>query len=1256
MTAYVYDNLGDLPAVGPEEGDTAFVKSNSSFYSFLDLSTITSYSFLFDGNSFLSTTDSALQSFDSIYVPFTIDFWSFTDSGSSLPLLSFEVNNPITTTIDGSTEANDLDFLGNPAVLPNSPYPKQSSLYLDRTSAIVSNSTNDRFDLEPFTIQYWYRNQSPGNHTIFAFNDDNAIIKGNNNELIIDNVSFSHNYKLSFNEWQHHAITYDGYDYKCYIDGQPIELTRNVDYEFTAGNINSNNFVTDQDAGFQTKVYFPSTSSNGILFKLIDDTSGVVVELTDSGNTLRFKCRDLTITTTDFPKDDQFHIISWDIQINPKRIRLWIDGVLKGTASGAVALPGLSWAVRGGENSFIKEYTTPTGTISTSDYRVLDYLTYYGPGAVVNDPVRIEGKNILYNITSNGRRWVYFALNTNNFPLIQPGGSNVYYFEAVWLGSSYNSWVYYYASIVDPGFQFHDPWFEVSNWTGSYLRDFRNSSTLGGINQLNGSTWLRNDRVISHIIDETTNKVYNFLNGNYLNQDDFGSGNMALGPGNGYTLAFEVRPPNIYSVEPFNPVAEIQVSFDQSSWLFDPLDLYAKAPTGSTAGSDGVFGTNETVQGWPGFEDSSIPNYNLYYYPRSFKSLGAENFSLGANYKNILSDETGTEYAQNYIAETGGSIINYNGGSDLNPTLTTMNNGDALLLPPGTYSANGIIVDNISTSIFGTKNFLICGQTSNPADVIIEYNAQPADNTYRRDHPLFAEVNNDRARLAYLTYKRSTTRTASYQVALHRFSKGGRAYRVNMDFDGGRVGWLYSNAIPFKRRFDFCSFSNYSVWFNNYSGDPASIIVNNCFFDRDYYEYGITKIGDNNIFSSYSYDSDVLLNYPAQGYIKDFSLTYDIIYDSAFSDSDILFINDSNTTLFIENERYSDILLSYDNSGTVIINDSSNDTVPIATDQWVHHAISHDSTGLKVFKDGTLVATLQPLSTFSLNDTILNIAKSKVFNPTTVTFDNTYYIGSIKDFRLSSGAVQGSSFPVPSQDVVLESGDIFVTGGEVLENDLLEITNNVQSTLFSPFTSASRGWIKTAVHTSNYIDVSVENVKPRAHSQTFDDLVFEYDSFFMNDSNALNIHLSFAERDNVGSTIEWDYKENQLVRVVDIYRDSSSTNFYLKNVGTEEDALSTAILTFTAKKSGRDSGAEFFYIPGDGSSVTDYAFVEILYDRTSVNNQGATGDFDFANVNISVADSTFDLTGYTLDDPKLRSLFEEETHFIIADSLGALPI
>ncbi|MBV6632919.1 MAG: hypothetical protein KI792_07795 [Alphaproteobacteria bacterium] len=117
------------------------------------------------------------------------------------------------------------------------------------------------------------------------------------------------------------------------------------------------------DVVFATSAVFPSNPVNGVLFEHGGGGIGHTVLLRNGGSVLRVRAGDgassykvnetAILDLTDFPKDDQWHAVVWDVRISaPGRVRLWIDGVFQGEAvTGGNALESNKWS-GGGSGGF----------------------------------------------------------------------------------------------------------------------------------------------------------------------------------------------------------------------------------------------------------------------------------------------------------------------------------------------------------------------------------------------------------------------------------------------------------------------------------------------------------------------------------------------------------------------------------------------------------------------------------------------------------------------------------------------------------------------------------------------------------------------------------------------------------------------------------------------------------------------------------------------------------------------------------------
>jgi len=152
------------------------------------------------------------------------------------------------------------------------------------------------------------------------------------------------------------------------------------------------------DAVFSCVVEFHETPVDGCLFEMGGSGAGHYIGVIDGGTTLRLRAGDGSAKTTsdtitavlditDFPMDGSPHVVVWELKVAIGRVRLWIDGRLKGqaftTGSGPLHGSGL-WA---GSNAGVYAATSSSivvGEVGTGwSGEVHGDLYYYGQGGMV---------------------------------------------------------------------------------------------------------------------------------------------------------------------------------------------------------------------------------------------------------------------------------------------------------------------------------------------------------------------------------------------------------------------------------------------------------------------------------------------------------------------------------------------------------------------------------------------------------------------------------------------------------------------------------------------------------------------------------------------------------------------------------------------------------------------------------------------------------------------------------------------------------
>jgi len=113
-----------------------------------------------------------------------------------------------------------------------------------------------------------------------------------------------------------------------------------------------------QNVAFACDVVFPTTPADADLMSMGGSTTACFIGFSSQSGALRFRVRagggtSLTssdtstaiLDITDYPEDGLIHTVVWDFQVNPGRVRLWIDGVFKGSGvtTGGGALNSSIW-------------------------------------------------------------------------------------------------------------------------------------------------------------------------------------------------------------------------------------------------------------------------------------------------------------------------------------------------------------------------------------------------------------------------------------------------------------------------------------------------------------------------------------------------------------------------------------------------------------------------------------------------------------------------------------------------------------------------------------------------------------------------------------------------------------------------------------------------------------------------------------------------------------------------------------------------
>ncbi len=615
MSFTIYDSITDLPILTAVPGNDALVRENNSFYTFLDLSLKTTYSYEFAGVSSYLSIPNVLDAFPNSTDEFTIDFWSYSTKDIKNPV--FTIETPTITYSFDDQIGNSLDILGSPKSFYISPYDSDvTSEWFsgnDRIRSYDVQSTLPTVNL-PFQIEYSTR-QLSSTFTLFSsYKADKAepILEINNNEIITNGISLTGDISYGVDSWQHNRLIYDGFDYSFYKNGEIIPLDRPAASDFTpADNISINQINVFRDTGFECKVTFPINPTNGVLFELGGDTNRMRVELINNGSTLFFTAgvttQNLSVSITDFPKDGLEHIVTWDVQINPARIRLWIDGILKGQSLKSVPITNNLWG-------------TSDKIIDLND--ATSFRTYNSPNILYNDGTK-------YSVYFP---WILCRLSPYGHD-INKNGNNIYYFEIECL-NTLNNWLTF--AIFDP-----DAWSTQFSW---YAKGFGSPYSFRYYDIRNCSA----GDTISVFINEKDNVCYFFRNKHYFAWLAYGS----IGRSSGLK----------YMLESYYSGVTLVVKHDRSEWKYDPVSFGSNI---INIGPEGAYGSNylDGVKSnpWPGELISDLRTY-----PQCISSLNEGSFNIGNRY--IPSNNTNNNGYKGYIKDFHASMdsaLTFNNDSDL---------------------------------------------------------------------------------------------------------------------------------------------------------------------------------------------------------------------------------------------------------------------------------------------------------------------------------------------------------------------------------------------------------------------------------------------------------------------------------------------------------------------------------------------------------------------------------------------------------------
>ena len=1119
-TISLINDSSALPAgLAAEVGDEAFVRDNSVRYRFVDLSQVSSQSFSFDSNVGVLHDASVTSSFESDG-KFSLSYWTYLAKQTSSPILSFnqdssqvEVSftNRGTSDVDGTIDSGHRVYPTSPFLASSFPVrspdsaeiPNDGSIWSGDSGVVTINKlrgNSSSFDSAvkvPFTIQSFQKDVSS-----FSGNDrgvnqkDNwglvsidGVIRVSSQEVIWQGVKHrpqnDSNSDLqtqivserSAQDWAHNGVIHDSNsNLKLYRSEVAYDLVHDERYSHDAGELSIDDFRTDRDAAFKVQAYFPGGTggADAVLFTL-GSNPGDKTEIRHdaSSGQIEVVCRQLSGSfNASSLFTGQFRDVAWEIQINPARFSLYVDGIKKLELTNINPLTNYRWAEGAGTG------IANIGVTNSADvtYQPNHYNSVKAAYNNLIDATRVENGNVFVNTSLNDAR-TYFKVNT----VIPVGSNKFYYWENRWTGNNLYSdgkyWTYGYNYIVDARWngqaqgtnQVGPRVISNDDLRGEYLNpnttvsnpsDPHEGELMKRLDVYTSFLYERSGYHYSYIFDVSNGICYSIMRGlmsgtTYIRtMPNLHAAALGYTPGvsnggdpaldnPGYNIAFNEHR-WIYTsasdgretnqgrwIRKGDGEADVGLILNPDSWKYRPLKMLKRlkqlidgnpalsAWNGAFSGQPSGYTYDITNAGIEGAYASAAPHISpwytisgypkLKYFPQKLKGLSSSPMKIGTGRVSINPlSEHGSDYANKYVAKTGGTIRTVSEGTypDLSYYIrTVVQDGDCLLLQPGTYSI-GIddgqgsndyfeqITDYnrfLSTPFF-KKKFLICGNTDVPSSVHINwypygYNTSTPITYHYVRAPFFGKNADDRNGLAFLSMKRFFGSYYQDAVSIFFDDKGAKAekvifdlgsketypyttyYHLTMSYD--EVERFYNNIYagkPFRTLRD-CHFKNYGEFRDNRNKDITgsssytvghTIYIENLAFENEDVR---TQLHNNN-FDSNGYlidevtfdDSNTAHDVNFRGYTHSFNVkprSYAGIYsrpNTFQSDkAEVLSLIDQDSNVVLLDARHPPLeLLKIDDRGIITTSTDNGISSIQATqpnfnvDQWTFNTLEWD--------------------------------------------------------------------------------------------------------------------------------------------------------------------------------------------------------------------------------------------------------------------------------------------------------------------------
>lgn len=511
----------------------------------------------------------------------------------------------------------------------------------------------------------------------------------------------------------------------------------------------------------------------------------------------------------------------------------------------------------------------------------------------------------------------------------------------------------------------------------------------------------------------------------------------------------------------------------------------------STAPKIGSVGIDSDGSQWTGTLHS-----NLLYNKQLFINYSDAELFVGNNIKSVksLPHETGTQHAIDYVASTGGTIYNWSNpdgaGTSLQQQMSQINDGDAIVIAPGTYTVNNDHGDPLLSGVFGffqRKNILITGSTNDPTDVILKvgYFGELFSGRDTADQPSSAGLYKE---LAYLTF-RNNPWAILYSPNTTVLAK---AYRVNFELQSCSYP-VYGSRSGSDIQMKECIISNRSSWSNAIWSkyDARTIKWINCIFEKSsaqdpalvtdprqantFIGTNITQVGDDIAYNK----SKLRLGIPyfkidaenphtpvdKKRYIEDFMIHKKDKYDSISIPFPVNRqpFTDSNTKLHIASNMSGGEQLAYNLDGTLIIDNKVIKLHNAENDigDWHHHSFNYRGSDNVLFSyfDGNKIDSMNiELDIDKLSNSNLLLTSKDDYDITSHSIVKNFSSMYIKEMRVRGKMKESgqASFELPEIDITEDSYTI-----------LLDATGSTHplSTDVSPYTASTKSYRK--VYTLN---------------------------------------------------------------------------------------------------------------------------------------------------------------------------------------------